>query len=169
MPQCKAQTANGTQCASQVVAPSRTLCKRHQNTLASGKPVINAETGRKFPATATAATAKVAPAMKAAPPAKAATRRAGAASAAATPRARAARAASAAAAAPRAGAAPRPRGARAAAAATTASASPSFSASTATLDRKRGPGEHSLHCGGPGCTNMSLPGSDYCMQHQNLA
>jgi hypothetical protein len=69
-----------------------------------------------------------------------------------------------AAATPRAGAMPRPRGARAASTAPAAGRGLS-----ATLDRKRGPGEHSLYCSGPNCSNMSLPGSDYCMQHQSLA
>jgi hypothetical protein len=63
---------------------------------------------------------------------------------------------------------PRPRGARASSAAPTAGQRPAAAAS-ATLERKRGPGEHSLYCSGPNCSNMSLPGSDYCMQHQSLA
>lgn len=53
MPQCKAETASRTQCVSEVAAPSRSLCKRHQNVVAAGKAVFNFETGRKFPAPAT--------------------------------------------------------------------------------------------------------------------
>lgn len=55
MAQCKAATAAGTQCVSEIVAPSRSLCRRHQTVLASGKPVVNFETGRKLPAPAVAA------------------------------------------------------------------------------------------------------------------
>ncbi len=55
MAQCKAATAAGSQCVSEAVAPSRSLCKRHQTVLASGKPVINSESGRKFPAPVAAA------------------------------------------------------------------------------------------------------------------
>lgn len=50
MPQCQARTARGKQCASSVAAPSRSLCKRHQTVLATGKPVMNFGSGRKFPA-----------------------------------------------------------------------------------------------------------------------
>src|SRR5688572_9762236 len=152
MPQCKAETASGTQCVSDVVAPSRTLCKRHQNMLASGKTVINAENGRKFPVTAGSATS----APKAAAAKNGTTARAAAPRSASTARATAA---------PTRARATATRAPRAAAAAS--AAAPAFA--TATAERTRGPGEHSLHCGGPGCTNMSLPGSDYCMQHQNLA
>ena len=49
MAQCKAATASGKQCTSQVVAPSRSLCKRHQNVLTAGKALLNFESGRKFP------------------------------------------------------------------------------------------------------------------------
>jgi hypothetical protein len=154
MPQCKAETASGTQCVSEVVAPSRTLCKRHQNMLASGKTVVNAETGRKFPVTATSATGAPKAAAK-----NGTTARAGATSRSASAARRTAAPAPARATATRA-----PRAVAAAPA-----AAPAFAGATATAERTRGPGEHSLHCGGPGCTNMSLPGSDYCMQHQNLA
>ena len=54
MPQCKARTASGKQCASPVAAPSRTLCKRHQNQLAAGSTVINFGTGKPIPARAAA-------------------------------------------------------------------------------------------------------------------
>lgn len=50
MPQCKAETASGKQCASPISPPSRSLCKRHQALLDDGKAVVNFETGRKFPA-----------------------------------------------------------------------------------------------------------------------
>jgi len=49
MPQCKAETANHARCASGVSSPSRSLCQRHQNILATGKAVVNFDTGRKFP------------------------------------------------------------------------------------------------------------------------
>lgn len=52
MPQCKAETADEKQCSSPIAAPSRSLCKRHQSGLATGKPVFSFETGRKFPARA---------------------------------------------------------------------------------------------------------------------
>ena len=75
MAQCMAATAAGSQCVSQVVAPSRTLCKRHQTVMANGKSVVNFETGRKFPAPKAAA----APVARAAAPRAAATRAAAAA------------------------------------------------------------------------------------------
>lgn len=49
MPQCKAETLSHTRCISEVSAPSRSLCGRHQSILAVGKPVVDFETGRKFP------------------------------------------------------------------------------------------------------------------------
>ena len=78
MPQCKAATTSGTQCASEIAAPSRSLCKRHQAMLSSGKPVRNVETGRAFPASAagtTKAPAKATAASKAATARVATTRR----------------------------------------------------------------------------------------------
>jgi len=148
MPQCKAETANGTQCVSEIVAPSRSLCRRHQNMLASGKTVINFESGRKFPAPA-------------APAPKAAARRA----TATAPRATASSSSSSRASAtgPRRAAAP----ARATA--------PRAASRTATPvveeepREPRSPGEHPLMCDASGCRNMALPGSDYCMKHQILA
>jgi hypothetical protein len=122
--------------------------------LASGKTVINAENGRKFPVTAAS--------TKGAPKAAAKNGRTAPAGTAS----RSASTARASASAPRARATAT-RAPRAVAAAP--AAAPAFASATATAERTRGPGEHSLHCGGPGCTNMSLPGSDYCMQHQNLA
>ena len=65
MAQCKAATAAGSQCVSEAVAPSRTLCKRHQTSLASGKALVNFETGRKFPAPVAAAPVKTAKATTA--------------------------------------------------------------------------------------------------------
>ena len=47
--QCKARTAAGTRCSSQVKPPSRSFCGRHQNALERGTEVFSAETGRKFP------------------------------------------------------------------------------------------------------------------------
>lgn len=55
MAQCKAETASGTQCLAEAAPPSRTLCKRHQTMLASGKVVSNFDTGRRFAARAGAA------------------------------------------------------------------------------------------------------------------
>lgn len=49
MTQCKAKTAAGTQCVQNVKPPSKSLCTRHQNVLARGNDVVNAQTGRKFP------------------------------------------------------------------------------------------------------------------------
>lgn len=49
MAQCKARTAKGVQCRSQVAPPSRSLCGTHQRALARGSRVINADTGRAFP------------------------------------------------------------------------------------------------------------------------
>lgn len=48
MAQCKARTAQGTQCRRNVAPPSRTLCKGHQEQLVRGKRVVNAGTGRAF-------------------------------------------------------------------------------------------------------------------------
>lgn len=50
MAQCSAATANATRCVFSVKAPSKNLCGQHQNALARGTVVTNAETGRKFPA-----------------------------------------------------------------------------------------------------------------------
>lgn len=58
MAQCKAATAAGSQCVFKTVAPSRSLCKRHQTVLTTGKSVINFESGRKFPARVAAAPVK---------------------------------------------------------------------------------------------------------------
>lgn len=49
MAQCAARTASGSRCVQKVASPSRNLCKQHQNVLARGSTVVNAETGRKFP------------------------------------------------------------------------------------------------------------------------
>ena len=49
MDQCKARTVGGTRCKLNVAAPSPSLCKRHQATVARGTVVVNIETGRKFP------------------------------------------------------------------------------------------------------------------------
>ncbi len=49
MAQCKAQTNNGAQCTRPAAPPSRTLCKQHQNVLATGSTVYSAETRRRFP------------------------------------------------------------------------------------------------------------------------
>ena len=49
MEQCKAGTAKGTRCTYQAAPPSRSLCGRHQNALARGSRVVNAQTGRAFP------------------------------------------------------------------------------------------------------------------------
>ena len=49
MAQCKAETVSGSQCVSEAAPPSRTLCMRHRTMVASGKAVINVDTGRKFP------------------------------------------------------------------------------------------------------------------------
>ncbi len=132
MAQCKAATAAGSQCVSDIVAPSRSLCRRHQTVLTSGKPVVNFETGRKFPAPVVAA------------PAKATKKQATAPRAAATRSAPPARA---------------PRAARVAAVAE----------DDDTPRTQRALGEHSLMCDGPRCSNMALPGSNYCMTHQRLA
>ena len=53
MPQCKAETASHARCASDVSSTSRSLCTRHQNILATGKAVVNFDTGRNFPMPAT--------------------------------------------------------------------------------------------------------------------
>lgn len=139
MAQCKAATAAGSQCVSEAVAPSRTLCKRHQTVLASGKPLVNFETGRKFPAPAAAAPAKAAPAKAAAKTtARATTARASATRSAAPARA--------------------PRAARATAV-----------VEDDAPRELRALGEHSLMCDAARCGNMALPGSNYCMTHQSLA
>ena len=49
MEQCKAKTREGARCKSKIVPPSRSLCKRHQDTVARGTEVVNFDTGRKFP------------------------------------------------------------------------------------------------------------------------
>ena len=49
MAQCKAQTAKGTRCTFSAAKPSRSLCRRHQDALARGSRVVNAESGRAFP------------------------------------------------------------------------------------------------------------------------
>ena len=49
MAQCKAGTAKGTRCTYPAAPPSQSLCGRHQNALARGSRVVNAQTGRAFP------------------------------------------------------------------------------------------------------------------------
>ncbi len=49
MNQCKAKTAKGTRCVASVKAPSRSLCGRHQNSVARGNEVVSYESGRRFP------------------------------------------------------------------------------------------------------------------------
>jgi hypothetical protein len=139
MPQCKATTATGNQCASPVVPPSRSLCKRHQNVLATGKTVINFETGRKFAvaavAEATAATTqrRPRPQLLIAPA-----------------RARAEISA--------------PQRGRA----RQLLIAPAQSRLEISAPQ-RGPGEHPLTCDAPGCAKRALVGTNYCMQHQSLA
>ena len=48
MAQCKAQTRNGSRCTRPVRPPSRSLCAGHQESVARGSTVRNAETDRKF-------------------------------------------------------------------------------------------------------------------------
>lgn len=58
MAQCKARTSSGTQCklpakdvpASSAGAQSSNFCARHYKQWAGGDAVVNAQTGRKFPA-----------------------------------------------------------------------------------------------------------------------
>jgi hypothetical protein len=83
MSQCKAQTQSGTQCVANAAPPSKSLCGRHQKLLAAGTPVINFESGRKFPAPAakgTPATASKPVVAKTVRPASAAVGSAGPAS-----------------------------------------------------------------------------------------
>jgi hypothetical protein len=61
MSQCKAQTQSGTQCVANAAPPSKSLCGRHQKLLAAGTPVVNFESGRKFPAPAANGTRATSP------------------------------------------------------------------------------------------------------------
>jgi hypothetical protein len=119
--------------------------------LTSGKAVTNFDTGRKFPASTAAARGGATAAAPKTTAGRTATTRGASAARAATP-ARATRTAATPARTPRAAAATAP-----------------VAAATSTAERTRGPGEHSLFCSGPSCTQMALPGSDYCMKHQSLA